>query len=566
MDADRERADGRSAKPVTEREADSSLFAALGRAEALLAALAGLAVFALAHGYALGNFWLVNDDTRQQLFWMRRWIDPSLYPADLLTEYARHYVPWGVQGLYRLGALVMDPLEFSKYVAGVLFAVLSGAMFALGRRFGGGGGSGRGLGWAMACACWLMPFFLHNISGGLARSFAAPLVALFLLAFSARNALGTGLALAAQALFIPYIFLLCGAACGLDWVWSVLRRERPAFPATRSNWALTGALCLCILAWHWTMHAAGYGPMAAMADMVGNPEFGPQGRYRMLPVKSLFEALVVDPFERVGLFHEGGTWAGVISLVVLGAAVCVGALRARWRPVLHNLRGAVFLSLSSLALFFLARLVLLRLFLPQRYVQYTVNLLYALLLALCLLGLVRLLAKGRRWVGPVVVLCCVLLGGWRLHGQALYDYSADRDVVLAVEQAVPKAGLVAGHPALMDNVLALGSRPVLASCELAHPWSLGLWRQLKPRLTELFNALYATDGEAVRLLAEKYGVTHMVVRESDYDPQFMSGQPFFEPFGEQVRQKVGSGPFVLQDKARYPSVAGGEGWRIVELR
>lgn len=536
----------------------------------VVAALAGLGVFLLAHGHALGNPWLINDDTRQQLFWMWRWIDPGLLPPDLLTDYARHYVPWGVQGVYRLGVLVADPVTVGKVLSGALFALLSGTLFVLGRRLGGGGGQGRPLGWAMVCVCWLMPFFLHNISGGLARSFAAPLVALFWLAFTARNGRALAVILTAQALFIPYIFVLCGGACGLDWLWSMLRRERPAFPATRRHWAITGGLCLVVLGWHWTMHSAGYGPIAALADMAGNPEYGPRGRYQILPVKTVLQALVVDPFERIGLFHEGGTWAGVASLVLLGCAVAVGALRARWLPVLGRLRAALFLSLASLGLFFAARLLLLRLFVPQRYVQYTVNLLYVLLFAMCLLGLVRLLAdrwpllRGR-FAGAALVVLCLLLGGWRLHGQALYDYSSDRPVVAAVEEVLPADGLVAGHPALMDNVLALARRPVLASYELAHPWSLGLWRAVKPRLTDLFDALYATDPEDVRLLAEKYGVTHLVLRERYYDPRFMSEEPFFEPFGEQVRRKVGNGPFVLQDEGRYPSVAEGRGWRIVEI-
>ena len=63
---------------------------------------AALAVYVIAHWPALTNPYVINDDVRQQIFWMQQWIDPDLYQNDFLTEYAKNYVQWGVQRSIRL--------------------------------------------------------------------------------------------------------------------------------------------------------------------------------------------------------------------------------------------------------------------------------------------------------------------------------------------------------------------------------------------------------------------------------------------------------------------------------
>jgi hypothetical protein len=67
--------------------------------ELTVALISGL-IFVVAHFQALTNPLIINDDVRQQLYWMQQWQDPALFRGDFLTGYARHYVPWGVKGLY----------------------------------------------------------------------------------------------------------------------------------------------------------------------------------------------------------------------------------------------------------------------------------------------------------------------------------------------------------------------------------------------------------------------------------------------------------------------------------
>ena len=200
-----------------------------------VALISGL-VFAVAHVRALTNPFIINDDVRQQIYWMQQWQDPALFRGDLLTDYARHYVPWGVKALYWLASWWVSPLYFSKILPGLLFVLLAVCLFKIGTSL-----SDRRLGGMMVAVFWLMPFFLDNLAGGLARSFAAPLLALFWLGWQTRRPWLMGVALLLQALCIPYIFLVAAPATLLAWTLARLGRDDPPpFPAQPVHFFLLG--------------------------------------------------------------------------------------------------------------------------------------------------------------------------------------------------------------------------------------------------------------------------------------------------------------------------------------
>lgn len=44
---------------------------------------------------AFSNEYVIQDDARQHVFWMRRFIDPDLFPNDLIADYFQSVAPWG---------------------------------------------------------------------------------------------------------------------------------------------------------------------------------------------------------------------------------------------------------------------------------------------------------------------------------------------------------------------------------------------------------------------------------------------------------------------------------------
>ena len=76
-------------------------------------------LLALKEGFS--SQWIVQDDARQHVFWMLRYLDPKLYPDDLIADYFQSVAPVGYTSLYKIAAAVgISPLIFNKLLPPVI--------------------------------------------------------------------------------------------------------------------------------------------------------------------------------------------------------------------------------------------------------------------------------------------------------------------------------------------------------------------------------------------------------------------------------------------------------------
>ena len=525
-----------------------------------LATLLCLSVFALAHFSGLINPYVSNDDVRQQVFWMEKWSDPGLFPNDPQSEYAR---PYGVKALYYPAvSLGLNAVFCSKLLTGLLFALLGVCLFGIGQCLGG-----RGLAFGALCVFWLMPSFLYNMSGGISRSFASPFLALFMLCWLRKSERGMALTLFLQAIFIPYICILCSGSCVLAALAGRWRKDlAPAFPAKLWHLGLLVCLAGIVLSLSQGFDSAGFGPLTNKADMAGRPEFTEQGRLEIYPQPGLFFDAIYYPFERIGLFREAGLTIGIVTLVLILGSALIFARKADWRGILARSRPLLFLALTSFGLYVVARLVLLKLFVPDRYISYSLYMFYCLGLAVCFQAGLRGIINNPRRAAAVIV-CAALLGGLRLHNVGIFDYSAQAALYEAARNT-PKDALFAGHPNLMDDLLTFGQRKVFVSYKLAHPWSKGWWADfVRPRLESFFQAYYASDPKTVRDFCRENQIDYLVVDPAQFEPDFLAKRPFFAPFDAYIRELTKDRThFALLSAEDFPYTQLAGGLRLIDMR
>jgi hypothetical protein len=383
--------------------------------------------------------------------------------------------------------------------------------------------------------------------------------------------------------------MVAALAALLAWLLARLGRDNPPpFPAQAAHFCLLGLGAVLVMAMNLQFSADGYGPLVSAQEMVNHPEFYAHGRYRFLPEPSLLRELI-RPWEFILPFRAWGPVAGGLACAGLLALVVAGFRRLDWPTWRQPLKPAWYLGLASLALYFLARLFLLKLFVPDRYLMYTLNLFYCLVLAL---GVERALRVERwpRYLAILALVAAASLGAWRLEGVGLKDYSAYRAVYAALAETNQDA-LIAGHPNLMDTIPAFAQRRAFATYELAHPWSRGLWAKLQPRLTDLFQAYYAADPQEVVAFCRKYGIAFLIVDDRHFTPAFLKGGfllfpydrphiqgtprgmaeriycPFFAPFDEQIRHlTAGRDHFALLSDPSFQSLAIDQHVRLIDMR
>lgn len=389
---------------------------------------------------------------------------------------------------------------------------------------------------------------------------------LFILAWVRRSRWLMAGTLLLQALFIPYIFILCGGSIGLGMLaWRLGVASAPPFLAKWQDYVISVLVCCGLLAWRFQMHQAGFGPIASMADMIGRLEFSEAGRFGIVPVPSIFWELFARPFELIAPFHRGGPVAGG-----LGVAVCVGLFffggqGFPWQRIKSSADVWLSVSVASILLYAVARLVLLQLFIPSRYLEYTMNIVYCCFLGCALIGVYRYFHLKRETFMFGLLIGAFVIGCIRLQGVALYDYSTDRPVCEFIRSSTAKDALIAGHPYQMDDVLTFGQRNVFASYELAHPWFVGYWKVIRQRLENLFKAYYSSDIDDVVAFCMDNGIDYLVVDKQYFADDFIAGGAFFAPFDEEIRAITSHGDGFAVLHADLPGTTIQPGVKILDI-
>jgi hypothetical protein len=575
----------------------------------LLAVLAGAAmVYVVAHWPALTNPYVINDDVRQQIFWMQQWIDPELFPDDLLCRYARNYVPWGVQAVYYLGSSWFNPVQFTKVVSGLLFIATTGLLFGLGLSF-----RDQKLAVTVCCVAFFFTAFMRKIAGGISSSFAFPLLLAYLFCLSqGRTRLGGGILLL-QSFFNPYIFLLSLVTHGLFLVFcgpaSIHRSAKIELASSSSAQGNTPAASpdpggdksthqnpgkLRSLLNHPGLTASGSAPIVAgigvvlfkhvllmpeefgdivtRAQMTDRPEYTDLGRYPILPIPSLAEE-VLRPWQHFFPFEELGPWAGWLSVVVaLGVTVfAVTHIMRKEGLKTLALRGVDFSGLrvfpclltASVLLYFLASHLLMRLFLPQRYMEYTLNICCWFLTAVPVYRLARAFRPSPR-LFPWLVFLFMVLAGLRNYHIGMYDYSHQAPLFRFLA-TTPKTSLMAGHPDLMDNVVTFARRRALVTYELSHTWYVRYWNGVRERTFDFFRAYYAQNPQDVLDFCQTHGIDYLLVREKDFELERLAqGRVYFAPFDQVIGALTqGRRDFALLNSDLFPPLFQHDGVRVL---
>ena len=81
---------------------------------------------------AFSSQYVVQDDARVYVSWMQRFLDPELFPNDLIADYFESVAQPGYKAVYQLGAAIgIDPMVFCKLLPMVLGLITTGYCFGV---------------------------------------------------------------------------------------------------------------------------------------------------------------------------------------------------------------------------------------------------------------------------------------------------------------------------------------------------------------------------------------------------------------------------------------------------
>ncbi len=461
---------------------------------------------------ALSSPWIVQDDARQHVFWMQRWLEPDLFVGDWIADYFQAVAPLGYTGLYRLAqALGLEPLLFNKLLPPLL-SLLSAfgcfRLFVLLLPVPWVAALGSGM--FVQQSLWLR----DDVFSATPRAFFYALFLPFLVCLAQKRlGLAVGLVVA-QALFYPHGALISLAVLALR-LWPGQAGRAPI----RAGLALGAALLLVgVILWLAKADTDRFGPVVTEAQARLMPEFLPGGR-------SVFFA------RDWGRYWFGGGRSGLLfdfrpPLLALGLLLPgLWLVRRRWPQRFPRLaqmtpvsRLLVQVLLASLGLFGLSHAVLFRLHLPARYTVYTLPLVLAAAAAVVIFVLCGEL--GRWQPLGVAVLLAVSLGLSPYELNTKYKVGTVPEIYQFL-RTTPAATLVASLTDEANFLPTFAGRPVLTALEYAVPYHLGYYRLLRQRTLDLITAQYSPDPAVLRHFLEHYGVGYLLVEDEAFTPDYL---------------------------------------------
>lgn len=480
----------------------------------------------------------VQDDARQHVFWMRRFLDPTLFPNDLIADYFESVAPWGYTQLYRLLAIAgLDPLVVNKLLPPVLGLTATAYGFGVTLQlfpvpFAG----------FLAAVMLNQVFWSHDdITSGTPRAFMVPLFLAFLYYLLRRNLWGVVAAIALEGLFYPqYVFVFAGIVLLQLVSWEAVAAGGRRFQVSTKRSDLvfcgTGLLIAVVVLLPYALSNNPYGPVLTVAEAKTIPEFFTEGRGRFF---------LADPW----LFWLSGNRSGVFPTFkppLMGMAI---ALPWLWRyparfPLVQQTRNlGLLLRIVAVAfgLFFAAHALLFRLHLPSRYTGYTLRfvLVFAAAIALTVLldaGLRWLAVAGSgrstpHWLRQFTVggLAAIVAAALLLYPRYIGDFPADeyRDgrspLLYEFFAQQPKDILIASLLDEADFLPTFSNRSILFGREYAIPYHKAYGAAIRQRANDLIRAQYTTNPADLDRFLQTYRVDFWLISRNAFRPAALKG-------------------------------------------
>ncbi|NEP40581.1 MAG: hypothetical protein F6K35_15610 [Okeania sp. SIO2H7] len=504
----------------------------------------GLIYALLALKRAFISPYAVQDDARQHIFWMLRFIDPELFPNDLIADYFQSVAPAGYTAIYQLATTIgINPFLFGKILPLILGLICTYYIFNICLEM---------LPIPMTAfiaalvtnqAMWMK----DDIASATPRAFVYPLFMAFLYYLLKRNLLGVGIAIALTGLFYPqYVFVASGIL-----ILRLVSWENGKFKLTSNQqdkiFCGVGLGVAFLVLLPYALTSSEYGPAISRQQAMELREFFPGGR------STFFHRHPKD-------FWLTGKRSGMFPKSLFTPATQCAALLfpfllpfASVFPLIKQFKSGIWLLLqlliSSLGMFFIAHLLIFRLHLPSRYTGLSFRIIVALTTAIALTLIIDSLL---RWVtqdsGKIkraialtltsLIAASLILYPAFVKGFPLVRYKiGDAPALYQFLQQQPKDILIASLSEEANQIPTFARRSILAGREYAIPYQVGYYSQFRQRTLDLIRAQYTPNLTELKEFIQKYEIDFWLLHRGAFTPEYVSNNSWlmqFEPSQEAV--------------------------------
>ena len=495
----------------------------------LLCSLA-FAIFysALAFQQAFDGEYVVQDDARQHVFWMYRYLDNELFPNDLIADYFQSVAPLGYKAVYFIPSVIgIEPIVVSKIIPGILGLIMTGYCYAVSLELLPIPLAGFVSALLLNQNLWLQ----DGLVSGTPKAFITPLLLAFLYYFLRRSLLGVCIAIALFGLFYPSTVFICSGLLIIQ-LWSFkngswhLSNHRKDY-----IFCFIGLLVAFIVLLPYALSSSEYSPVITVEQARQLPEFYSGGRAAFFDDESPWDFWFNGSRSGIKLaaaLMPPLTYLAIVLVVILNLPQTFPLSK----KVSHKIEVLTQLILVSLVVFLVAHAVLFKLHLPSRYTQHTLRIVIVLAGSIATIIIAdfcgRVVINNGKIKSVIATVIALLLAGllifYPLFAKSFiwtrYNVGHATNLYQFLQQQ-PKDILVASLTSETDNLPTFTQRSILVSREYAIPYHTGYYFPYRQKAMDLIAAQYSTDLKEVKDFIRKYNIDFWLVESSSFTPQYI---------------------------------------------
>lgn len=218
---------------------------------------------------------VIQDDARQHIFWMQRFIDPELFPNDLIADYFQAVAPLGYTILYQIANFLgIHPLVFCRIVPSILGIISTPFAFGISIEILPVPVAGFVGALLMNQIIWLK----DDVASGTPRAFIYPIFLAFIYYVLRSNIWGIAISIGLTGLFYPqYVFVGLSILILRLLTWKEGRLRFYAHPRDLKIFGISFAVAFVVMVIY-ALQSIEFGPAMNRAEALQSVEFFENGR------------------------------------------------------------------------------------------------------------------------------------------------------------------------------------------------------------------------------------------------------------------------------------------------
>ncbi|MGD1715168.1 hypothetical protein [Dapis sp. BLCC M172] len=487
--------------------------------------------------------YIIQDDARQHIFWMRRFLDSELFPEDLIADYFQSVAPWGYKTFYWLiTSLGIDPIFLGKLLPIFLGLISTIYCFGVSLQILPIPAVGFFSSLILNQTLWME----DDLVSATPRAFLYPLFLAFLYYLLRGSLFPVLVAIALQAVFYPHTVLLSLTILTIrlfDY-----HQKRLKFTSIKLNYWLWlgGIITAAIILLPYKLTATEFGPIitttAAKIQPIFNYADGKYGRAFFFHNNPLVFWLTGP--------RSGILFLGLFSPIAIASLLLPFLLKKEKFPLAKQVSDKIGILIqifiASVGLFFLAHILLFQLHFPNRYIYHSMRVIMPIAAGIALIiwldsylkQIISQLEDGLTFPHKISIGCTTLLLVLFSIVPFSPDLTIDNQSYIKGKEtelyeyllAQPKDTLIASISKESNNIPSFAQRSTLVAQEYSLPYHTGYYSQFSQRAIDLIQAQYTPNPEEVNNFIQNYGINFWLLDLTAYDSRYVADKELIRQY------------------------------------